>query len=545
MASSEPKVFEIIAGSPEEARTKVAGNTGVDPEKLEVLATEAIKTWPWQPKQFQYRLAIRADAEEASSDEQGAGDGQAAAEGPRSPDGAWTVEFREGVVWLTVRPPGRTDGKTVRLDDLVAESRGWPVAVEKTALAPVVERAGAKPESVAFYGTAGTEAYRAVVAPNAMAAYLICGDQAPVGDAANQIIGALEAEGVTHGVDHEAIGALRATWTPGTAVLVARGDPPVPGADATTEQTFSSSSEFTASVRDDGGVNYFASQLTASIVAGTPILLKHSSTPGTEGGNVRGEPLPTQAGKDLDLKRMAGKGVTISEDGMQLVAAIDGTPAVAQGKYSVAPSLQIAQDVDFSTGNVNFPGNVVVNGEVLDGFEVHSEGDITIRSTVGAATLDAGGSVALMAGMFGHEKGSIVAQGDVKATFLTECTVQAQGDVLVQGEISRSTITAGRSVQVSGAGKIIGGTIRAGNQVSANILGSPTGRAPTQIIVTAEAPAGGEGAEPTGRPSVRVHGTVYPPTRITIGRARISIDEETPYCMFVENNGQILMMPFG
>jgi uncharacterized protein (DUF342 family) len=185
-----------------------------------------------------------------------------------------------------------------------------------------------------------------------------------------------------------------------------------------------------------------------------------------------------------------------------------------------------------------------VNGEVQDGFQVRADGDITVHGTVGAATLEATGNVSLMNGMFGREKGSIIARGDVRATFLTECTVQAQGNVLVQREISRSTVTAGGSVVMSRGGKIIGGTVRAGREVSAEVVGSPTGRALTQIVIQ---PESGErdAAEGSGRPRVSVHGKVYPPTRISIGEGQLSIQEDTPYCMFVENNGQIVILPYG
>lgn len=527
MASMEERTFEIDAANPDEARAKIASQTEVAPGQLEIVATQALKTWPWQPKRFHYKLSMRADA---------------AAQGTPSRDGSFSVELRDGVVWLTLTPPEGA-GKPVGLEDLVAETRNWPVdPIEKTALAPIIERATGKPESVAIYGTSGSEGFRVFVSSNAMAAYVICGAQPPEGDRQAQIAAACEADGITYGIDQDATRALLETWTPGAAVVVARGEAPAPGSDAGYEQTFASPTG--QAVREDGSVDFFASQLTPAVTAETVLVTKQLATAGTPGHTVRGEVLPTLDGKDLDLKRMVGKGVTVSEDGTEIRAAIDGIPAVSQGKYSVTPSLQIGQDVDFSTGNVNFPGSVVVNGEVQDGFEIRSEGDISIRGTVGAATLEAGGAVALMSGMFGREKGSIVAQGDVKATFLTECTVETPGDVVVQRELVRSTVTAGGSVVLTG-GKIIGGTIRAGYQVSAEVIGSPTGRAPTQIVITMETPKGeGRPPEGSGRPSVRVHGTVYPPTRITIGRAQLSIDEDTPYCVFVETNDQIVMLPY-
>lgn len=544
MTESPTSTLVIVAATADEALALAAQQSGAALEALRIVDTRAMKTWPWQPKRATYVVA-KAEAQS-----------EAATTAPVGLDGTWTAEFREGSVWLTVTAP-RAEGKRVRLDEVLAESQNWPLdEVERAKVSTIVEKASAQPEPVGLFGTAGDAPFRIVVARSGMAAYCICGKRpgrAPV----STFRTALTEAGVTHGVDDAQISAIFANWTPDATVLVARGRGPTPGTDASIEQTFASQSA-QPTIREDGSVDFFASQLTAPVPAGQAIASKRPATPGTEGYTIRGEPIPAQAGKDVDLKRMIGKGVKLSEDELQVLAEADGTPSLTQGKYTVTPGLQIREDVGVGTGNVAFPGNVVVGGDVQDGFTVKAEGEITVRGVVQAATLESAGQVTLMAGMFGREKGMISAGGDVRATFLQECTVHTEGNVLVSSEIVRCNVVAKGAVEAAGSGRIIGGTITA-SRVSADVIGSPIGRVPTRIVLPgapprrrrrrnqedAEEPAAEAEAEPeTVRPTVKVRGTVYPPTYITIGNARRTIDLEIQYAAFAEVDGEITMTPY-
>lgn len=560
-----PAAIEIEAGSPEEAIAQAARQSGAEASELRVVETRPMRRMPWQPRRAIFVLARSAPAPEREQT-------------PAGRDGTWQAEFHDGSVWLTVSAP-QGEGRRVRLDEVLAESKNWPLEeVDKAILSTSVEKASGQADNLGYYGTAGSTPFRVVVAPSDAVAYIICGDQAPEGDGKAAIVAALEEVGVTHGVDTERIEAMLNDWHPAAAVLVAHGAAPVAGTDATVEHTFVDESAHPV-IREDGTADFFASQLTPPVAAGSPVAIKHPATPGTPGYTIRGIEIPPQAGKDVDLKKMLGKGVGLSEDGLQVLASADGTPSSLGSKYSVLPSLRIDGEVGPGTGNVNFPGSVMVGGDVLDGFTLKADGDITVRGVAQAATLEAGGNVILMAGMFGRERGTIAAAGDIRAAFLNECSVRTEGNVLVSGEIVRSNVIAKGSVQVAGSGKIIGGTISSGEQIVANTIGSPIGRVATRLILPNASGwrADGEGAHsqpvddeaspsaddaaataapasevptevdpkaPTGpRIAVKVRGVVYPPTHILIGHARRTIDLEVQYAMFVEGQEEVVMAP--
>lgn len=524
VAESHSQTFEVLAGSQDEAIAMAASESGIDPMKLTVLAEDPQKRLPWQPKRSRYTLGLAAPP--AQEDR----------------DGFWTVKFENGEVWLTVTPP-TGDGNPVRLDSLLAAAHDWPAeSINQTDLWPVLQRASAEPETVSHYEVPEHAPFRIEVAPSDMAVYVICGAEPPE-EGAEKIVGALQQAGVTRGIDPESIDALLQAWDPDAAVLVAQGLPPVDGADSVISRKFSAEGS-APELREDGTVDFFASQLTTPVVKDEPVAIKEPATDGMEGYTVRGEVLPAQHGKDLDLRRLVGQGVALSGDGLQLVATAEGTPSFAGGKYSVLPTLRIDQDVSFGTGNIDFPGNVLIAGDVQDGFSVRADGDITVKGVVQGASLEASGQIVLLAGMFGRERGTLKAAGDVRAQFLHECTVTSDADVLVGGELVRATVTARGSVHVTGAGKIMGGTISAGREVMANAVGSPVGRVATRIVLSP--PVAEEGTPPTRapRPALKVRGITYPPTQIVIGDARRTIDSEIAYAIFTERDGAVSMTPY-
>ena len=85
----------------------------------------------------------------------------------------------------------------------------------------------------------------------------------------------------------------------------------------------------------------------------------------------------------------------LSEDGLALLAAIDGKAEMIDGRINVYAVYEVLGNVDNSTGNIDFIGNVIINGNVLTGFEVKAGGYIEVRGVVEGAKIIAQGDVLL------------------------------------------------------------------------------------------------------------------------------------------------------
>ena len=209
-----------------------------------------------------------------------------------------------------------------------------------------------------------------------------------------------------------------------------------------------------------------------------------------DGWNIFNKPVMPEKVKVLKLK--GNKNCRISEDGLTLFAGVNGHVSLYNNEVSVS-NVYTVLGVDASTGNIDYDGSVVVNGDVESGFAVKASGDVEVKGSVGGASIRAKGNVVLMRGMNGGTSGEIIAGGNVVTKFLEGATVRAGGSVSAES-IMRSTVFAGTEVYVDGKrGFIAGGQVSAKERVVAKTLGSEMGAA-TLIEV---------GADPTLKESVK------------------------------------------
>ncbi|MFD1177218.1 DUF342 domain-containing protein [Paenibacillus puldeungensis] len=224
---------------------------------------------------------------------------------------------------------------------------------------------------------------------------------------------------------------------------------------------------------DDGKVDLKDVTKLNNIRRGQIIAELVPPVPGRPGTAVTGEQIPCKSGKEARFK--LGKNVVLNPEQTAMYAAIDGlVTRTDKGKLNVFPVYEINGDVDYSTGNIDFVGTVVVRGNVLTGFKITAAGDIRVVGGVEGAELYADGSIEISGGIIGYNKGLVKAGHDVKSSFIQDGNVQAGDDVVVSQSIMHSNIRAGRDVLCNGAkGLIVGGNIQAGERVIARIIGNP------------------------------------------------------------------------
>ncbi|MDR6722297.1 uncharacterized protein (DUF342 family) [Paenibacillus amylolyticus] len=223
---------------------------------------------------------------------------------------------------------------------------------------------------------------------------------------------------------------------------------------------------------EDGTVDYKEVTRLNNVRAGQIIAERIPPMDGIVGRAVTDVEIPFRPGKEARFK--VGKNVVVNPDGTAMYAALDGLVTKTEGnKLNVFPVYEINGDVDYNIGNIDFVGTVVIRGNVLTGFKVKAAGDIRVVGGVEGAELEAGGSVEITGGIIGYNKGLVHAGHNVKCSFIQEGNVDAGEDVLVSQSIMHSIIRAGREVICAGTkGLIVGGSIQAGEKVSARIVGN-------------------------------------------------------------------------
>ncbi|HHW56573.1 MAG TPA: DUF342 domain-containing protein [Clostridia bacterium] len=226
----------------------------------------------------------------------------------------------------------------------------------------------------------------------------------------------------------------------------------------------------TPKILEDGSVDFKNLDLFKNIKKGQIIAKKIPPTEGEPGINVFGQKVEAIKGKDVRLPM--GKNTYIQDD--KLVASIDGHVVFLNNKIEVHNLIEV-KEVDISTGNIKTVASLKITGNVKSGFSVESEGNIEIFGVVEGATVISHGNINIHKGIQGAGKAKIVAEGNVTAKYIQNCSVEAGGDVYSEA-IIYSEVKAGGSVKLLGnKSQIIGSKIIAAREISSASIGSKMG----------------------------------------------------------------------
>jgi uncharacterized protein len=159
----------------------------------------------------------------------------------------------------------------------------------------------------------------------------------------------------------------------------------------------------------------------------------------------------------------------------RVIASCDGRFQITSDSFWVDEVLDILGDIDLRVGNIDFPGNVVIRGEIRDGFTVKAGKSILVRGCIGAAHVECGGDLVTEQGIVGKERAEIRVGGATEAKFIEGCALDSAGPVRVRTSIVNSNVHTRGRVEMGERGIIVGGIMKAQNGVSAAQIGTAKG----------------------------------------------------------------------
>jgi uncharacterized protein (DUF342 family) len=133
----------------------------------------------------------------------------------------------------------------------------------------------------------------------------------------------------------------------------------------------------------------------------------------------------------------------------RLLAAVSGYVFRADGLIHVHDLLNVRRHVDFHTGNITFPGNIVVHGSVRSGFVLEAR-NIKVLGIIGGAELKAGGSILAHGGIKGQKKAVLTARWDIQAAFSENARITAGRNIRVDGAAMHCHCATGKNMLVGG-----------------------------------------------------------------------------------------------
>ena len=257
-------------------------------------------------------------------------------------------------------------------------------------------------------------------------------------------------------------------------VEVAEGSKPVDGKDAYIDYKFDpDQTKVKLREGNDGRVNFKELNIIQNVMQNQPLAVKIPAESGVSGRTVTGKMLPAKNGRDIPLP--VGDNVHVGDDGVTIVADIHGQVMVVNNKINVEPVLTVDGDVNLKTGNVIFLGTVMIKGNVEDGFSVKAAGNIEVNGIVAKAELEAEGDIIIHQGINGKSGGMIRAGKSIWARFIENAQVEAGSMVVVSDGIINSQVDANDRIICQGKrAHIMGGRLRASEEINAKILGNST-----------------------------------------------------------------------
>lgn len=250
-------------------------------------------------------------------------------------------------------------------------------------------------------------------------------------------------------------------------------------------------------IRADGSIDFRERNAFPPVEADDTLARCHLAVPGQDGLTVRGESIAVRRPRKAQL--VAGENVRLVEEGglQEAIAEIDGGAIVQvdetrtdEGEekihtIAVQPVTQVSGDVDYHSGNIDVPGNVIVGGSVAAGFRVKAGGDVAISGSIEAGALvSAGGSITVQQGIVG-ESTHVDAGGGVTAKFVQDAAVEAVSDIVLGSYARGARLSTFGRVHVEGAGGtggLAGGRTWAMQGITTRSLGAQ-GSGATEALV--------------------------------------------------------------
>lgn len=285
----------------------------------------------------------------------------------------------------------------------------------------------------------------------------------------------LENIGVKAGIDETAIQKFIDEKNYFESCIVARGQHPKEGSDGYVEYKFNTDLKPRPKMNPDGTVDFHTLENVNHIKEGQVVAVLHPEDRGEPGFDLLGRPVLPRKVKHVVFRY--GKNMVVSEDGLSLISKVSGHVTLEGDKIFVSNAMEVV-DVDASTGDINYDGNVIVKGNVLAGFSIKASGDVVVSGIVEGAKIIAGGNITFNRGVQGMNKAVIKAGGNIVSKFIESAElVQADGNIETDS-ILHSKVSAKGSVTASGKnGLIVGGEVRSIVLIQAKNIGNEMGTA--------------------------------------------------------------------
>ncbi|MCI8308158.1 MAG: DUF342 domain-containing protein [Lachnospiraceae bacterium] len=256
-----------------------------------------------------------------------------------------------------------------------------------------------------------------------------------------------------------------------TDILIAKAIKPIHGHDASIEYFFDTQAVAKPKLNEDGTVDFHQLGNISHVAKGERLAHLTPVDFGKPGKDVFGRVIPAKKVARKVLKH--GRNITLSEDKLDMYSDVSGHATLIEGTVYVSDVYEVPNNIDASTGDINYNGNVTIKGNVNTGYAVRATGDVVVEGIVEGATIVAGGDITLRRGVQGMFRAKLTAKGDIVSRFIENCELVKADGTISTDAIMHSEVCARGEVIVKGKrGLISGGKVISSTSIFAKTVGS-------------------------------------------------------------------------
>lgn len=257
----------------------------------------------------------------------------------------------------------------------------------------------------------------------------------------------------------------------GEWVEVARGKDKQDGQDGSFTYFFRLELPTLPKIKSDDSIDYQNVDFFEKVTKGQKLAVYTPATSGVYGYNVFGKVVAPKRGKELP--RLKCKNAIYDSEKLTYYSIMDGRIELQNdSELVVEPVFTYAGNVTYAVGNIKFNGDIHVTGYVGNGVTIEAKGDVLIDGNVEAANIKAGKNVLVRGGSCSADKGSIQAGGKIYGKYFEKIRLVAEEGIESNYLLNCDCLTMGK-ITVSGRkGAIVGGNSMAYLGIEAFAVGN-------------------------------------------------------------------------
>ena len=253
-------------------------------------------------------------------------------------------------------------------------------------------------------------------------------------------------------------------------VLIAEGRMATDGKDGYYELFFKTNRDSKPKLNEDGSVDYKNIDLFELVEEGQTLAVYHNATNGVYGYTTKGRLIHPTKGKDLS--RLKGNGFKLMDDEITYICQTTGSIEYEDGTINIKTVYTVNGDVHMSMGNIKFKGDVYIKGDVGTGVTIEAEGNVTINGNVESALIKAGENVLIRSGVSAKGIGIIEAGKNIYGKYFEKVKLIAQGNIESNYLFNCNAIAMNKVIVSGEKGAIVGGTTAAIYGVETSVIGN-------------------------------------------------------------------------